>query len=412
MNRSNPNSADPGILAEASEALAAGSIYSWVWEIPENRFFVTHAALAHLFAVDPEKAAGGLPVETFAKAIHDEDREQVMEAVEKAVAEGAEYAADYRVIDAEGRLRWVAARGKVEYSPDGQPLRLPGVFMDVTERKRAEETLRRSERRFRRLSEHAADAAFVHDLSGNFVEVNDQACRSLGYSREELLSMRVQDVERNLVPGGFVEIWQRGFEGEPVNVEGVHRRKDGAEFPVEVRVGALEGEEESLILAMVRDITERQRTETALKRSENRYRSLAEATNDYVWLTSADGRLTTGQPGWSAFSGQSFEQYRDFGWLQAIHADDRERVRRSWLEHVRLRVPIDLEYRALRADGAWRDVHVRAAPVPEDGGTVEWVGVAEDITSRKDSERRLRESESRYKIAADTARWDLSSWTS
>ena len=61
MNRSNPNSADPGILAGASEALAAGSVYSWVWEIPENRFFVTHAALAHLFAVDPEKRPEGCP---------------------------------------------------------------------------------------------------------------------------------------------------------------------------------------------------------------------------------------------------------------------------------------------------------------------------------------------------------------
>ena len=90
MDRSNPNAAVPGILARASEALAAGLVYPWVWEIPGDRIFVTHAALARLFAVDPEKAGEGLPIEDFVKSIHDEDRQRVMEAVERAFAEGVE----------------------------------------------------------------------------------------------------------------------------------------------------------------------------------------------------------------------------------------------------------------------------------------------------------------------------------
>jgi PAS domain S-box-containing protein len=91
-----------------------------------------------------------------------------------------------------------------------------------------------SEGRFRELVEHASDAIFVHDLDGNFVDVNYQACETLGYSREDLLSMKVDEVEVNSAPGGVGGIWRQLEEGGAVTVDGSHRRKDGSTFPVEV----------------------------------------------------------------------------------------------------------------------------------------------------------------------------------
>ena len=390
MDRSNPNAAVPGILARASEALAAGLVYPWVWEIPGDRIFVTHAALARLFAVDPEKAGEGLPIEDFVKSIHDEDRQRVMEAVERAVAEGVEYAAGYRVIDAKGRLRWVAARGKVEYSPDGQPLRLPGILIDVTERKRAEESLRRSERRFRRLAEQAADAAFVHDLSGDFVEVNDRACQSLEYSREELLSMRVQDVERNLVPGGFVEIWQRGFEGDPVTIEGVHRRKDGTEFPVEVRVGALEGEEQPLILALVRDITERKRTEQRLRSSEAHYRAVVQTATDAIITADTGGIIHSFNPAARRIFGYGEEEIVGQP-LQKLmperFRETHEKGLHRYLQTGRSRLigQGTVELAGLRKDGEEFPLELSLAQTSSTDDVL-FTGIVRDISERKNAE--------------------------
>ena len=390
MDRSNPNAADLEILARASEALAAGSVYPWVWEISEDRVFVTHAALARLFDLDPEEASEGLPIESFARAIHDEDRERVMEAVERSVENGGEYAADYRVIDALGELRWVAVRGEAEYSPEGQPLRFTGILIDVTERKRAEEALRRSERRFRRLSEQAADAAFVHDLIGNFVEVNDRACQSLGYSREELLSMQVQDVERDLVPGGFVEIWQRGYEGDPVTIEGVHRRKDGSEFPVEVRVGALEREEEPLILALVRDITERKRTEERLRSSEEHHRAVVQTATDAIITADTGGIIRSFNPAARRIFGYTDEEIL----CQPLRKLMPERFReahekglRRYLQtgHSHLVGRGTVEFAGLRKSGEEFPLELSLAQTRGADGVL-FTGILRDISRRKNAE--------------------------
>jgi diguanylate cyclase (GGDEF)-like protein/PAS domain S-box-containing protein len=129
------------------------------------------------------------------------------------------------------------------------------------ERKRVEEALRRSEGRFRLLVENAADAFFVHDIEGRFVDVNQRACDSLGYTREELLALSVQEVERTLVPGVLEKQWEQLLSGAHMTVSGVHRRKDGTTFPVEARLALFETGGRQLTLALVRDFTERQRAE-------------------------------------------------------------------------------------------------------------------------------------------------------
>ena len=148
------------------------------------------------------------------------------------------------------------------------------VARDTTEHKRADEGLRDSEELFRRLVEHAPDAFFVHDLEGKLIEVNQRACDSLGYTREELLSLSAVDIDLNLGSDRGAWEWEQVVPGKPVTAEGVQRRKDGTTIPVEVRFASFDLRGQRLIFALARDISQRKEaqaisSELALKAKEN-----------------------------------------------------------------------------------------------------------------------------------------------
>jgi len=134
------------------------------------------------------------------------------------------------------------------------------IIRDITERKKAESALKKNEGQFRLLVDQAVDAFFLHDANGKFLEVNHRACESLGYSREELLKMKVSDVS-SLKENEVKSIWDQIQAGSTATVDDYHRRKDGTFFPVEIRVGGLDVDGQRLFLGLARDITERKRAE-------------------------------------------------------------------------------------------------------------------------------------------------------
>ena len=137
----------------------------------------------------------------------------------------------------------------------------------LKERERAEETLRKSEELFRRLVEHAGDAFLLYDDQGKLINVNQCACDSLGYSREELLALSLPDVEVSRSSAEMPEVCRELVVGVPVTIEGIHRRRDGTAFPVEARLCRVKGDEGPLFLCLARDISERKRVEEELKLS-------------------------------------------------------------------------------------------------------------------------------------------------
>ena len=140
---------------------------------------------------------------------------------------------------------------------DGSPLVLT-LGIDITERKRTEEALRIGEESYRQLFEQAGDALILHDR-GRIVEANQEACRSLGYTREELVHKSVFDIEEGLDPESLSDLWEQPDRGV-VTLSGLHRRKNGAVFPVQIRSGEVMYYGKKLRLAAVRDVTEQQRS--------------------------------------------------------------------------------------------------------------------------------------------------------
>jgi PAS domain S-box-containing protein len=129
------------------------------------------------------------------------------------------------------------------------------------------EELKRSEARFRKLVEHAADAFFVIDPDWRVLDANQRACDSLGYTRSELVGLSVAEFA-DRTPAEVREVLEQLDPEETMSVEGRHIRKDGSSFPVEVRIGLLDEGGRKVWIALARDITERQKAEVALRTAE------------------------------------------------------------------------------------------------------------------------------------------------
>ncbi len=138
------------------------------------------------------------------------------------------------------------------------------------------------------------------------------------------------------------------------------------------------------------DISDRRDREAALRRSERRFRSLTEASAAIVWHTPASGEMEAGQTAWAEFTGQDSSQYVGWGWLDAVHPDDRAATVELRAEAMRDTAPYAVEHRVRRHDGQWRWMLARGAPVLDDDGRLDgWVGTHTDISARKQSELEL-----------------------
>jgi len=156
-----------------------------------------------------------------------------------------------------------------------------------------------------------------------------------------------------------------------------------------------------------------------LKDSEGQARALVEASCQILWTTNADGQVEEDSPSWREFTGQTFEQRKDSGWLDVIHPDDRRSTLSAWQRSISSGGLYEVEYRLRRADGQWRWTLARAVPQRRlDGSVKRWVGMNADITQRKETEARehrlkqaLRAKERRLRMAlrsAGLAAWEWS----
>lgn len=257
--------------------------------LPDSTYLYVSSACRILFGYEPEELIGTKAFDQ----MHPEDVKRVIAITQEAVRTGSSRMGQYRHLRKDGQYVWVETVGKVIKNKEtGDIEDIICVVRDITERKRAEEALRTSEKRFRAVVDQAADAFFIHNTRGQIVDVNEKACQSLGYTREELLSKTIAEIDPEAIEKGKDKLWSKVIEGEPAIFESHHKRKEGNAFPVEVTLGAIHLDHETLILAIVRDITGRKQMEETLRESEKKYRELVENANSIILKYDINGKVT------------------------------------------------------------------------------------------------------------------------
>ena len=261
--------------------------------------------------------------------IHPEDLPRCLELWTRSIATGEPYEIEFRVRRADGAFRWHLARALALRDDSGRITKWFGSCIDMDDQKRAQEALRASERRFRTFVDHATDAFFLLDDQLVVVDVNRQACQSLGYTRDELVGMNPLDFDPDVTPAMLEEFGRRLDTGEMLVFESRHRRNDGSVFPVEVRGRPFWEGGRRLTVALARDMTERKRAEEAIHESERRFRTLSEALPHVVWTAGPDGAIDYLNARASEFSGIAPEQLRGSDWQSIVHPEDLPRLRRA-----------------------------------------------------------------------------------
>ncbi len=187
------------------------------------------------------------------------------------------------------------------------------ISKDVSDKLQVAESAKKIEERYKILFSNINDAVFVHEftedgLPGKFLEVNDMACEKLGYSREELLTMRPMDIDAKdslvLIPA-MMEKLERD---KHVVWEGAHVTKKGERIPVEISNHLFEMEGRPVILATVRDIRDRQRSEELIRKSEEKYRKIFENIQDIFYQADIKGRIVEISPSIERYSGYKPEE--------------------------------------------------------------------------------------------------------
>ncbi len=292
-------------------------------------------------------------------------------------------------------------------SPDGEESFIIASVSDITESRRTERALRENEERFRRTVELSPLIPWLADPGGMILDADARWYARTGLTPEQTLGTGWTAVLHPDDLPQVIRLWSHSIgTGEPFSVEYRYRQQDGSYRWIHARATAQQDSQGRIIrwYGTLEDIHDRKLAEIALRGSEERHRYTLELSPLIPWSADAQGMISEIGSRWCDRTGMTAEETLGTGFAAALHPEDAAEAVGTWRRSVATGEPLSVECRYRLADGRYRWIHVRAAPLRDaDGHITRWYGTLEDIQDRKLAEEALRESEMRFRAMADDA---------
>lgn len=365
-----------------------------------NEHWTSSEVLDHIFGID---ATYDRSIRGWGDLIFDDDA-LIMNRYfdEEVLKKHLPFDKEYRIKrSSDGAVRWVHGMGQLTFDATGNVLTMFGTIQDITVIKEAQAALLRSEERNRTILETTIDGYWRVDRTGKILEVNQSMCEMLGYSKEELINMRVSDVEDVEKQEDVEKHIQFAIAHSGDRFETCHRRKDGRIIEMDVSLQFLDmsgGE----VVAFFRDITDRKRVDNALRESEEKFKRTFMSSPDGVTITRlSDGLFVLLNRAYTQIFG--YEETETIGQKSTdlnLWVDAEERTR--WIEIINQFGEVknyDAKFRT--KSGEVLDCLVSASMI-ELNAEKHIISQTRDITDRKKAERQLIESEERFRGVLST----------
>ncbi len=323
-----------------------------------------------------------------------EDRQKILDAHTPAPGKTS-MSVEARMRRADGSIGWVMSTGRFHYDDQGRPVRIIGVCADITDRKRAEESLRETRDYLEKLFGYANAPIICWDRRRAITRFNPAFERLTGYAADEVigrdLSMLFPDETRDdslaKIARALTERWEV--------VEIPIQRKDGETRVALWNSANVYAEDGTTILATIaqgQDITERKRAEEALWQSEDRFRTMANAIPQLAWIAQADGYIVWYNQRWYQYTATTPEQMEGWGWQSVHDPVELPKVLEQWKASIATGEPFEMTFPLRGADGVFRLFLTRGFPLKDAAGrVVQWFGTNTDVDELKRAEEALRE---------------------
>jgi PAS domain S-box-containing protein len=305
---------------------------------------------------------------------------------------------------AEGRIEIHTPKGDkiAEYKSnpifsDNRVVGIQTILEDTTEHKKAEETLRESEEKYRNLFESAMDAIVTLDLKGSITAVNSSVLR-FGYEKEDLVGKNILDFVSKEYWPAVIRDFSKVAQGEPAKNE-VELAVPAGKILVEYHAGAIVKENNVAgVQINIRDVTERKKSEELLRESEERFRGLFESIQDPVGIfVGKEGHLIDYNTAFKKSSGYTDEELKGKVFLDFVHPDDRAMVLEKYqTEYSEDKFPMIYEIRGVNKKGECIPLELSVSTYKKKGKVIGIEVIHRDLTERKKAEMSLRESQGRF----------------
>ncbi len=342
----------------------------------------------------PEQAVG----QGWMDALHPEDRERVVAGWEEALRTGTTSAAEFRFLRPDGGVTWLQGNATPLRDAAGEVVGYIGTVADITQRKRAEEALRNSERMYRAIGESIDYGVWVCDAAGRNIYSSESFLQLVGLTQEECSDMGWTSVLHPDDVDQTVAAWRQCVRaGLPWDVEHRFRGVDGRWRPVLAR-GVPVRDDAGEIIAWVGinlDISELKQAENELRESEARFRSMADNAPVLIWVNGVGGCQFVNRE-YLRFVGATPDEVSGMNWTAFVHPEDLAGYVAAYVAAFEQKKPFEAQCRFRRADGQYRWLSCTGATrLRGDGAFLGYVGCSVDVTDIKESEDALREADRR-----------------